>query len=659
MESAHRRRAAVRPAGARLIVISLLALIGALGAQSGRAVPLTVYGQLPNLEDVALTPDGTRVAYVRTQGEQRVVFVANVADRKLIRYVKTGEEKLRHIEWADNDNLMLVTSQTAAAWGFKEEWSFLRVYNVAHNELRSLPGNTLGEQNEVMNTVVGRVMVRHVGGHTVLFVPGLYQAGPDAGWGTSGSDLALFRCDLTTGLTSLLRKGSPYASWLVDSQGDLAAEEDYDPQTQHWSIALSTLGGTPTVAASGHAPLDPPELLGFGPAGESLLVESIENGQKIWSLLSRKDGKLSPMPKERVFDEPVLDPLTDRMVGGMNIIDLPQYVFFEPARSTRWLSIVKALQGGEVKFVSASSDFSKVVVLVEGPNYGFRYILIDLAKPSAAPIGQVYAGIDQPLEVRPITYAAGDGLPIHAYLTLPQGRPAHHLALVVLPHGGPAVRDTAEFDWWSQALAAQGYAVLRPNYRGSNVDVPLLQAGFGQWGRKMQTDLSDGVRYLAKQGIADPAKVCIVGASYGGYAALAGVTLEPSVYRCAVSDAGISDLARMLQWEGRGGLDNRYVTRYWDRFWGVSGISDPALDAISPIKHVDAVTAPVLLIHGRDDTVVPYEQSQIMFDALHKANKQVELVTLKHEDHWLSHSDTRTQMLEATVAFLRAHDPPD
>lgn len=659
MGRALRRTTAMRPAGARRMVISLLALIGALAAQSGSAVPLTVYGQLPNLEDVALSPDGTRVAYVRTQGDLRVVFVAGVADHKLIGYVKTGEEKLRHIEWADDDNLMLVTSETAAAWGFKEEWSFLRVYNVPHNELRSLPGNTLGEQNEVMNTVVDRVMVRHVGGHTVLFVPGLYQAGPDTGWASSGEDVALFRCDLTTGLTSLVRKGSPETSWLVDSQGELAAEEDYEPQTQRWSIALSTLGGSPSIAASGHAPLDLPQLLGFGPTGDSLLVESIEDGARVWRLLSRKDGKLSPMPKERTFDEPVLDPLTDQMVGGMNIVDLPQYVFFDPTRSARWSSIVKALEGGEVKFVSASSDFSKVVVLVEAPNYGYRYLLIDLAHPSAAPIGQVYAGIDQPLEVRPITYAAGDGLAVHGYLTLPRGRAAHHLALVVLPHGGPAARDTAEFDWWSQALAEQGYAVLRPNYRGSNVNVPLLQAGFGQWGRKMQTDLSDGVSYLVKQGIADPAKVCIVGASYGGYAALAGVTLQPSVYRCAVSDAGISDLARMLQWEGRGGLDNRYVTRYWNRFWGVSGSSDPALDAISPIKHVDAVAAPVLLIHGRDDTVVPYEQSQIMFDALHKANKQVELVTLKHEDHWLSRSETRTQMLEATVAFLRAHNPPD
>ena len=643
----------------RLIFIALLALLGALATQGARAVPLTVYGQLPNLEDVALSPDGTRVAYVRTQGDLRVIFVAGVTDHKLIRWVKTGEEKLWHIEWADDDNLMIITSETTNEWGFKDERSFLRVYNVTHNELRTLPGNTLGEQNEVMNIIVGRVMVRHVGGHTVLFVPGLYQAGPDTGWGTSGNDMALFRCDLNTGLTSLVRTGSFQASWLVDSQGQLAAEEDYDPQTQHWTIARSTLGGTPVTAASGHAPIDIPKFLSFGPAADSLLVESVEGGHRVWSLLSLEDGKTSPMPKDKVFDDPLLDPLTDRMIGGMDIVDVPQYVFFDPARNVSWQSIVKAFNGSAVEFVSASSNFSKVVVLVEGPNYGYRYILVDLDKPAAAPIGPVYAGIDQPLEVRPITYPAGDGLQIHAYLTLPRGRAAHKLPLVVLPHGGPAVRDTAEFDWWSQALADQGYAVLRPNYRGSNVDVPLEQAGFGQWGRKMQTDLSDGVSYLAKQGIVDPAKVCIVGASYGGYAALAGVTLQPTVYRCAVSVAGLSDLARMLQWEGRGGLDNRFTTRYWDRYWGVSGSSDPELDAISPIRHVDAVTAAVLLIHGRDDTVVPYEQSQFMFDALHRANKQVELVTLKHEDHWLSHSDTRTQMLEATVAFLRAHNPPD
>jgi dipeptidyl aminopeptidase/acylaminoacyl peptidase len=219
------------------------------------------------------------------------------------------------------------------------------------------------------------------------------------------------------------------------------------------------------------------------------------------------------------------------------------------------------------------------------------------------------------------------------------------------------VRETADFDWWGQALADQGYAVLQPNFRGSDLSLQYVQAGFGEWGRKMQTDLSDGVRYLTKEGVVDPARVCIVGGSYGGYAALAGVTLDPGIYRCAVSVAGISDLNRMLKWVNE--HHTQWAQRYWDRFMGVTGPGDPVLDAISPIKHLDAVNVPVLLIHGRDDTVVPSQQSSVMFDALRRARKDVEMVTLKNEDHWLSRSETRLQMLQSSVTFLRAHNPPD
>jgi len=229
---------------------------------------------------------------------------------------------------------------------------------------------------------------------------------------------------------------------------------------------------------------------------------------------------------------------------------------------------------------------------------------------------------------------------------------------VVLPHGGPAARDTSDFDWWSQALADQGYAVLRANFRGSDLSWKFMSAGFGQWGRKMQSDLADGVRYLAREGVVDSTRVCIVGASYGGYAALAGVALDPAVYRCAISIAGVSDPKRLLQQAGNNGEGSR-TQRYWDRFMGVTGPDDPALTEFSPISHADAVRVPVLLIHGRDDTVVPFEQSTLMFDALRRAGKKVQLVELKHEDHWLSRGETRLQMLQASVAFLRANNPPD
>jgi hypothetical protein len=223
----------------------LVALAGMLVAARGRAVPLTVYGQLPGIEDVAISPDGSRLAYVRTQGDTRVIFVANVADQKLIRYVKAGETKLRDIEWADRDNLIITTSVTAGMYGFKDERFLLRVYNVPRNELRSLPGDTLGEKNQVMNTVLGAVTVRRVDGHTVLFVPGLYMAAPDDSMADSSNVVALFRCDLTTGLTTLLRNG-PSASWLLDTGGHIVAEEEYDERTQRWSISTASTGGDPS-----------------------------------------------------------------------------------------------------------------------------------------------------------------------------------------------------------------------------------------------------------------------------------------------------------------------------------------------------------------------------------------------------------------------------
>ena len=282
-----------------------------------------------------------------------------------------------------------------------------------------------------------------------------------------------------------------------------------------------------------------------------------------WRLLSTKDGTLgAPMADDTGFSDPIADRSTHRLIGGVRLIDVPEYVFFDPAMEARWKSLVKAFDGDAVRLVSASADYSKLLVLVEGAKYGYCYELIDLDKASAKMVGKVYAGIEKPLEVRP-HHVCGRGWSADtAYLTIPSGRAAHNLPLVVLPHGGPAVRDTAEFSWWSQALASEGYAVLRPNYRGSNLNWQHLKAGFGEWGRKMQTDLSDGVRYLVKEGIVDSSRVCIVGASYGGYAALAGVTLDPGVYRCAVSVAGLSDLALMLRSEGKAGStpEPRFVT---------------------------------------------------------------------------------------------------
>jgi dipeptidyl aminopeptidase/acylaminoacyl peptidase len=344
-------------------------------------------------------------------------------------------------------------------------------------------------------------------------------------------------------------------------------------------------------------------------------------------------------------------------VGQTFVRDWAEYRFTDPERQRLWDSVVQSFKGARVKLVSASAGFKRLAVRVDGRGQGLAFVLVDPGSGGTSRVGDVYGGITVLNETRPITYAAGDGLSIRAYLTLPDGKQPSKLPLVVLAHGGPATRDTADFDWWAQALASQGYSVLQANFRGSALGYGFISAGFGEWGRKMQTDLSDGVKHLADQGIVDPSRVCIAGGSYGGYAALAGVSLQPGVYRCAISVSGPSNLKKMLQFERATSSDAGQ--RYWRRFMGVKGANDPALDRISPIEHVGAITAPVLLIHGKDDSVVPYAQSDAMEGAMKRAGKSVELVTLKAEDHWLSRAETRTQMLQSSIAFLRKHNPPD
>jgi dipeptidyl aminopeptidase/acylaminoacyl peptidase len=632
-------------------VILIPAILGV--PAPARAAPLETYGRLPSLEDVALSPSGKRVAFVRTKENMRLIAIADLPNTLLAR-MAIGEVKLRHLQWADDDHLMITTSTTGMPWGLigkDTEWDQLSVYEVSSKKLHTYP-EPADKDIRTVNTIISAPMVRHIGNDTVLFLTGL--------WVDDSTKLALFKVNLTNHVQRIVRQGGDATrGWLVDEAGEVVAEENYYEHDQRWQMKLRHDGHW-FEAESQRAPIDIPDMVGFGPQGDAVLVSTLDKGEPVWELLSLRDGKLGP-PIEGGDDlnGALEDPVTHRMIGGVSVEDQSKYVFFNPDMKSRWHSIESAFEGERVDLISTSADLMQFVVLVDGPR-GYRYELINMNTARAMPLGYVYDGLEDSLPTTRITYEAADGLKIPAYLTLPAGKPATKLPLIVFPHGGPASRDTAEFDWWTQAMAAQGYAVLRPNYRGSTTTQSFQNAGFGEWGRKMQTDLSDGVRYLAKQGTIDPARVCIVGASYGGYAALAGVTLDPGIYRCAVSVAGISDLKKMLVWEKQREYGGSHVgTRYWNRYMGVKGPDDPVLDTISPIKHIDRLNVPVLLIHGKDDTVVDYDQSEVMLKAMKKAGKQVELVTMKKEDHWLSRSETRLLMLQSSIAFLKANNPPD
>jgi len=437
----------------------------------------------------------------------------------------------------------------------------------------------------------------------------------------------------------------------------------YDEEGKRWRTDVGA--GRLQKALSGEAEIDVPRFQGIGPDGQSVWLLTRKNAEVSAVTVALADGRTiehdaaGEAVHRSAWRMTIRDRRNDRIVAGI-VTDGTRttYEFIDPRLARQWHQIEEKLSGKGPLIVSSSDDFARVVLSVGSPA-GPQYLLADMRSGEAMSLGPEYRWLPAVGEVRAIEYPAADGLLIPGFLTLPVRGPREKMSLVVLPHGGPEARDEGGFDWWAQALANAGYAVLQPNFRGSTVSDAHVAAGHGEWGRKMQTDLSDGVRYLAGEGLIDPARVCILGASYGGYAALAGVSLQRGIYRCAVAVAGLSDLHWIVQKNAGFRLNTNLRTRYGERLLGVSDVGDPSIDERSPLEHADAVTVPVLLIHGRDDTVVPYDQSRRMADALERLHKSVQIVDLKSEDHWLSRSETRLQMLAATVAFLKAHNPPD
>ena len=319
-------------------------------------------------------------------------------------------------------------------------------------------------------------------------------------------------------------------------------------------------------------------------------------------------------------------------------------------------------ESANIYSLDSSEDGTSILLYVEGPRDPPAYYIYLTERRGIDILGMQRAALFDVIRPRAtiIRYKARDGVELSGYLTTPASAdPEASLPLVLMPHGGPEARDTLSFNRWVQFLVARGYAVFQPNFRGSaGFGRQFAESGYGEWGRKMQNDLSDGVKALVDQGLADPARVCIVGGSYGGYAALAGAALTPDLYKCAVSLAGLSDLEDFIGWRKRnwGAGSEGYI--YW-----LKAIGDPDKDAqrlreVSPLAQAASIRIPVLLIHGTDDLIVPIMQSKAMKRALDKSGRPTELITLKGEGHSYWSSDNEKLALTAIDKFLWQHLGP-
>jgi dipeptidyl aminopeptidase/acylaminoacyl peptidase len=303
---------------------------------------------------------------------------------------------------------------------------------------------------------------------------------------------------------------------------------------------------------------------------------------------------------------------------------------------------------------SANRDENVFVVAAwSDRTQGVRY-LYDTASKNLTKLAEIAPWLREGdlAEMQPITYQARDGLTIHGYLTLPRGA-GKNLPLIVNPHGGPWARDAWGYNPEIQFLANRGYAVLQMNFRGSTgYGRAFWEASFKQWGKTMQDDVTDGVRYAIAQGIADPKHICIYGASYGGYSALAGLAFTPELYACGVDFVGVSNLFTFLT----------TIPPYWkpmlDMFYEMVGNPDTdkeLLAAASPAMHADNIRAPLLIAQGAQDPRVNINESDQMVAALQKHGIPVEYLVKDNEGHGFANEENRFEFYELMEAFLKKH----
>jgi dipeptidyl aminopeptidase/acylaminoacyl peptidase len=612
-------------------------------------IPTEELSRLPDIANAMLSPDGTSVAFLgRVKGRQVIAY--RPIDQETLSRVDLPEKvDFRWMRWAGNDKLLISVGRGMSFMGIEISQSALILHDFATKSNRLIgEGNRGLEGDDVL-------FVDPEGRYLLLSMQADFVSYP-----------SVFRVSLSDGqMTEVVKRRAPVMEWFADDAGVVRAGFGYDGGKFKFFYRSTEAEKFEMIAAlrPGDENADF-EIAKIGAGSdEGYVLSDKQTGRQAlyrFNYRTRQIGELVYGNDNYDIDRYWLNADGTALEGVAYTDDRERVEWFDTANRKLQSQIDQAIPGRQAWMTSRSRDGKLMLIFATAPDEPGVFYLLDRKKGEMSPIASMQQSLD-PDRLAPtkaVRYQARDGLTIPAYLTLPKGREAKKLPLIIYPHGGPyGVRDKLAYDADIQFLANRGYAVLQPNYRGSGgYGTVFGDAGIGQLGRKMQDDLDDGMDWLVKDGIVDSGRVCVIGASYGGYAALWAVIRNPERYRCAASFAGVSDLKSILRY------NRRFLTQKAGRRWQerVRGDSDFDLETVSPTQQAVRLDRPVLIAHGEDDSIVPVMQSKSLVAALKAAGKKnFEYIAYPKEGHGFSDPANRKDWFDRLDAFLAKHNPAE
>lgn len=638
----------------RALVLGALVAIGAGHAGSAQAQgvappPVKAFAGPAFASGIDLSPSGTHVSYLAAINGVHHLVIANLArdsgEKPVI--IPPGKFQMAGASWVNDRTLIFFLigrdEYDSAGLGRKTPLRYSRIGAVERDgtNLRVLyepkfdPGYLASTSGQILQFIDNE--------HVMI-------AAPD------GKTQLVGKLNVYTGkLEKIDRVRARDLNFLPDPSGKLRLASRSDPKNKTTRYMFRN-GLEEEFKEISRTVLDKEE--GFTPLGfgkdDTLYVASDHEGGR--AAIYKFDLATLTF-KEKVLSDEWVD--VDGAVYNRGAVvglgytrDMPVQIWFDPAIQKLQDAIDKAVPDSTEIILDQTADGRFSVVVSSDPIRPTSYLIYDRQTKQLNAFADTFPDIPQEAigKREAVSYTARDGLTIPAYLTLPPGKGSKNLPFIVLPHGGPAARDDLPFDQLAAFLASRGYAVLQPQFRGSaGFGRAFLEAGRGEWGAKMQTDVTDGVKWAVAQGIADPNRMCIVGWSYGGYSALMGAVQDSDLYKCAVAVAPVTNLDRL--WRE---LPYSIFSADYSRAFFFQGQKE-GLTNVSPYHQAARINIPVLLIQGDMDVQVLPQHARDMVEALKSNGKQYEYIEIKGMDHSPKNAEEMITVFTAWERFLKQH----